>query len=147
MPTSLFGAIEMAPRDPILGVTEAFVADQNPRKVNLGVGVYNDDSGKLPLLECVRQVERELSAKAASRGLAFNGMLAAIAAIPAGDVIVLHACCHNPTGVDPTDEQWTSIITHVRARGLMPVLDLAYQGFGDGIDADASVVRRFAATP
>jgi len=239
MANTLFGAIEMAPRDPILGVTEAFVADQNPRKVNLGVGVYNDDSGKLPLLECVRQVERELSARAASRGylpidgiaaydkasqalvfgfdheliragrivtiqalggtgalkvgadflhktlpnaaawisepswenhralfenagfkvntyryydqdthgLDFNGMLAAIDAIPAGDVIVLHACCHNPTGVDPTDEQWTSIIDRVRARGLMPVLDLAYQGFGDGIDADASVVRRFAAMP
>ena len=77
MATSPFGAIEMAPRDPILGVTEAFVADQNPRKVNLGVGVYNDDSGKLPLLECVRQVERELSAKAASRGyLPIDGIAA-----------------------------------------------------------------------
>src|SRR4051794_22859058 len=77
MPTSLFGAIEMAPKDPILGVTEAFVADQNPNKVNLGVGVYNDDSGKLPLLECVRQVERELSGKAAARGyLPIDGLAA-----------------------------------------------------------------------
>jgi len=239
MPTSLFGAVEMAPRDPILGVTEAFVADPNTNKVNLGVGVYNDDTGKLPLLECVKQVEREMSARAAARnylpidgiaaydkaaqvlvfgadselvrtgrivtiqalggtgalkiaadfirrvspeakvwisdpswenhralfehagfavntyryydaathGLDFAGMMAAIDTIPAGDVIVLHACCHNPTGVDPTDEQWTTIIERVRAKALVPILDLAYQGFGDGIDADASVVRRFAATP
>src|SRR5215207_11173326 len=77
MPTSLFGAIEMAPRDPILGVTEAFVADPNPSKVNLGVGVYNDDSGKLPLLECVKQVERDLSAKAAARNyLPIDGIAA-----------------------------------------------------------------------
>jgi aromatic-amino-acid transaminase len=239
MPTSVFGAVEMAPRDPILGITEAFVADPNPNKVNLGVGVYNDDSGKVPLLECVRHVERELSAKGLARnylpidgiaaydkaaqalvfgadsslirdgrivtvqalggtgalkvaadflrrllpkgkvwisdpswenhralfenagfevgtyryydtdtrGLDFGGMIAAIDAVPAGDVVVLHACCHNPTGVDPTDDQWTTIIEHVRARGLVPILDLAYQGFGDGIDADAAVVRRFAATP
>src|SRR5438874_9925816 len=65
---SLLASVPMAPSDPILGVTEAFVADPNPRKVNLGVGVYNDDSGKVPLLECVRQVERELSAKAPPRG-------------------------------------------------------------------------------
>ncbi|MEP7083519.1 MAG: amino acid aminotransferase [Betaproteobacteria bacterium] len=239
LPTSLFGAIEMAPRDPILGVTEAFVADQNPRKVNLGVGVYNDDSGKLPLLECVKRVERDMTGKAAARGylpidgiaaydkaaqalvfgadseavrsgrivtvqalggtgalkvgadflrrllpdaqvwisdpswenhralfehagfavnnyryydaathgLDFAGMIDAIEAMPAGSVIVLHACCHNPTGVDPTNEQWTTIIERVRDRGLVPFLDLAYQGFGDGTDADASVVRRFAATP
>ncbi|MEP6701601.1 MAG: amino acid aminotransferase [Betaproteobacteria bacterium] len=239
MPTSVFGAIEMAPRDPILGVTEGFVADQNPSKVNLGVGVYNDDSGKLPLLECVRQVEREMSAKsaahgylpidgiaaydkaaqtlvfgadsplipagrvvtvqavggtgalkvaadflrkllptakirisdpswenhralfeqagftvdtyryydAATHGLDFAGMIESIDAMPAGDIIVLHACCHNPTGVDPTDDQWTTIISRVRERGLVPLLDLAYQGFGDGVEADAGVVRRFAATP
>ena len=237
-PASLFEQIPLAPRDPILGVTEAFLADPNPRKVNLGVGVYNDDSGKLPLLECVRQVERELSAKgsarnylpidgiaaydkasqqlvfgmdhelvragrivtiqtlggtgalkvaadflrrllpearvwisdpswenhralfehagfgvetyryydADTRGLDFDGMIGSIEGIPAGDVIVLHACCHNPTGVDPTDEQWTTILERVRERGLVPILDLAYQGFGDGIDADAAVVRRFAAT-
>ena len=74
-------------------------------------------------------------------------MLESIDSMPAGSIIVLHACCHNPTGVDPTDAQWTTIIERVRSRGLMPMLDLAYQGFGDGIDADASVVRRFAATP
>ena len=237
--TSLFDGLEMAPRDPILGVTEAFVADPNPRKVNLGVGVYNDDTGKLPLLECVQRVEREMTSKAASRGylpidgiaaydkasqalvfgadsepvksgrivtvqalggtgalkvaadflrrllpeanvwisdpswenhralfelagfrvdtyryydavtrgLDFAGMLASIDAMPAGAIIVLHACCHNPTGVDPTEAQWTTIIERVREKKLVPILDLAYQGFGDGTDADAAVVQRFAATP
>ncbi|MEP7084489.1 MAG: amino acid aminotransferase [Betaproteobacteria bacterium] len=239
LPTSLFGAIEMAPRDPILGVTEAFVADQNPRKVNLGVGVYNDDTGKLPLLECVKRVEKDMTSKASARGylpiegiaaydkaaqalvfgaasegvrsgrivtvqalggtgalkvgadflrrllpdaqvwisdpswenhralfenagfqvntyryydagthgLDFAGMIESIEAMPAGSIIVLHACCHNPTGVDPIDAQWTTIIERVRDRGLVPILDLAYQGFGDGTEADAGVVRRFAATP
>ena len=239
MPTSLFGALEMAPRDPILGVTEAFNTDPNPCKVNLGVGVYNDDTGKLPLLECVKRVEKEMTAKAASHGylpidgiaaydkatqaLVFGadsepvrsgrivtvqalggtgalkigadflrrllpdaavwisdpswenhralyenagfrvnnyryydagthgldaaGMLEAIDSMPAGSIIVLHACCHNPTGVDPTDAQWTTIIERVRDRGLVPMLDLAYQGFGEGTDTDASVVRRIAATP
>jgi aromatic-amino-acid transaminase len=237
--SSLFGELEMAPRDPILGVTEAYVADPNPKKVNLGVGVYNDDSGKLPLLECVKRVEQQLTEKAAARGylpidgiaaydkasqqmvfgndseiskegrivtvqalggtgalkvaadflrrvvpdavtfisdpswenhralfemagfpvetyryydaatrgLDFGGMLASIDAMPERSVIVLHACCHNPTGVDPTPEQWETIVQHVRARNLVPILDLAYQGFGDGIDADAAVVRRFAETP
>lgn len=239
MPTTLFGAVELAPRDPILGVTEAFNADPNPRKVNLGVGVYNDDSGKLPLLECVKRVERDLTARSAARGylpidgiaaydkatqalvfgadseamragrivtvqalggtgalkvgadflrrllpsaevwisdpswenhralfenagfkvntyryydsathgLDFAGMIESIDAMPPGSIIVLHACCHNPTGVDPTDAQWTTIIDRVRDRGLVPMLDLAYQGFGDGTEADASVVRRFAALP
>ena len=239
METSLFGGLEMAPRDPILGVTEAFVADPNPRKVNLGVGVYNDDSGKLPLLECVKRVEQQLTEKAASRGylpidgiaaydklsqqmvfgtdsevvtagrivtvqalggtgalkvaadflrrvvpnsvvyisdpswenhralfemagfpvetyryydaatrgLDFAGMLASIEAMAEGSIIVLHTCCHNPTGADPTEQQWGTILERVRARNLVPILDLAYQGFGDGIDADAAVVRRFAATP
>ena len=77
MPSSLFGSLEMAPRDPILGITEAFNADQNPRKVNLGAGVYNDDTGKLPLLECVKRVEKEMTAKAAARGyLPIDGLAA-----------------------------------------------------------------------
>jgi aromatic-amino-acid transaminase len=84
---------------------------------------------------------------AATHGLDFDAMLASLAQAPAGAIVVLHACCHNPTGVDPTPEQWDSIIEKVRSRGLVPFLDLAYQGFGDGIDADAAVVRRFAATP
>ena len=74
-------------------------------------------------------------------------MLRSLQDIPHGSIIVLHACCHNPTGVDPSSEQWTQIIDVVRSRGMVPFLDLAYQGFGDGTEADAAVVRRFAATP
>ena len=235
----LLSAIEQAPRDPILGVSEAYAADPNPHKVNLGVGMYYDDAGKLPLLDCVRRAEHEMSAKDAprgylpidgiaaydkavqalvfgadsevvrsgrtvtlqalggtgglkigadflrrfcpnaqvyisepswenhralfegagfavntyayfdpeTRGLDFDGMLASLEGIPHGSILVLHACCHNPTGVDPSPEQWTRIIDIVRSRGIVPFLDLAYQGFGDGTEADAAVVRRFAATP
>jgi aromatic-amino-acid transaminase len=236
---SLLSAVELAPRDPILGVTEAFNADTNPRKVNLGVGVYYDDNGKIPLLECVKQLEHELADKASprgylpidgiaaydktvqalvfgadsdvvksgravtvqalggtgglkigadflrrfapgaqvwisdpswenhralfegagfivnqypyysadTRGLDFDGMCSALDAIPAGSIVVLHACCHNPTGVDPVPAQWTAILEIVRKRSLIPFLDIAYQGFADGIDADGVVVRQFAATP
>ena len=236
---SLFGSVELAPRDPILGVTEAFVADANPQKVNLGVGVYCDDNGKVPLLECVRRAEQLLTEKgaphpylpidgipaydkavramllgedsdivqsgravtvqalggtgglrvgadflkrfaagakvwisdpswenhralfeaagfevgtyayydAATRGLDFDGMLASLAKLPAGAVVVLHACCHNPTGVDPTPEQWQKVLDVVRSRGLVPFLDMAYQGFAEGVVADGAIVRRFAATP
>jgi aromatic-amino-acid transaminase len=235
----LLSAIEMAPRDPILGVTEAFNNDPNPHKVNLGVGVYTDDTGKVPLLECVRRAERTVTERgtphvylpidgiaaydravqkllfgtdselpgtgrvvtvqalggtgalrigadflrlfapgaqvwisdpswenhralfesagfqvnvypyydAATRGLDFTGMIAALERVPAGAIVVLHACCHNPTGVDPSAEQWSRILEVVRARGQVPFLDLAYQGFGENVDADGSVVRRFAATP
>jgi aromatic-amino-acid transaminase len=229
----------MAPRDPILGVTEAFNADPNPNKVNLGVGVYYDDNGKVPLLECVRRAERQLVESApprsylpidglpeydravqalvfgadstarkenriitvqalggtgglkvgadflkridagatvwistpswenhralfesagfevsaypyydaATRGVDFAGMMKTLKELPAGAIVVLHACCHNPTGVDLDATQWTEIIATVRGRGLIPFLDIAYQGFGDGIDQDAAPVRRFADTP
>jgi aromatic-amino-acid transaminase len=217
-------------------VTEVFVADANPRKVNLGVGVYYDENGKVPLLECVRRVEqqqvqagaprpylpidglksydhavqelvfgagasavkekrvvtvqtlggtgglkigadflKQLSPDAqvwisepswenhralfeaagfrvqaypyydpATRGLRFEAMLSALQALPAGSIVVLHSCCHNPTGVDLSQEQWQKVLAVVRARGLVPFLDLAYQGFGDGIDADAYAPRLFA---
>jgi aromatic-amino-acid transaminase len=236
---SLLATVELAPRDPIMGVTEAFNADPNPRKVNLGVGVYCDDTGKVPLLECVKHAEREMTDKASprsylpidgiptydrevcallfgadadvisagravtvqalggtgalkvgadflrrfapgaqvwisdpswenhralfegagftvntypyydapTRGLDFAGMRAALETLPAGSIVLLHACCHNPTGVDPTAAQWGEIISIVRARGLVPFVDLAYQGFGDGLDADGAIVRKFAATP
>ncbi|MBC3884688.1 amino acid aminotransferase [Undibacterium griseum] len=232
----LFSAIEMAPRDPILGITEAYNADQNPAKVNLGVGVYYDDNGKVPLLECVKKAEAILIEKyaprtylpieglaaydravqdlvfgadsavvkekravtaqaiggtgalklgadflkrlapdsevwisdpswenhralfesagfkvnaypyydAATRGVNFAGMLNALQTMPAGSIVLLHACCHNPTGADLTNEQWTQVIEAVTSRGLIPFLDMAYQGFGDGIEADGQVVRRFA---
>jgi aromatic-amino-acid transaminase len=74
----------------------------------------------------------------------FAGMLEALKTMPSGSVVVLHACCHNPTGADLTEDQWTQVIDVVTKRGLIPFLDMAYQGFGDGIDADGKVVRRFA---
>lgn len=232
----LFSAIEMAPRDPILGITEAFNADQNAAKVNLGVGVYYDDNGKVPLLECVKKAEAILMEKfsprtylpieglaaydkavqelvfgadsdvvkekraitaqaiggtgalklgadflqrfsptsevwisdpswenhralfesagfkvnsypyydASTRGVNFAGMLDALKSMPEGSIVLLHACCHNPTGADLTDDQWTQVIEVVSTRNLVPFLDMAYQGFGDGIEADGKVVRRFA---
>jgi aromatic-amino-acid transaminase len=238
MSSSILAAVEMAPRDPILGVTEAFNADPNPNKVNLGVGVYYDDNGKVPLLECVRRAERQLVETApprsylpidglpeydravqalvfgadslgrkenriitvqalggtgglkvgadllrrinpdaqvwisqpswenhralfenagfavnaypyydpATRGLDFIGMMGALGGLPAGTIVVLHACCHNPTGVDLSLGQWDDVIDVVRKRDLVPFLDIAYQGFGDGIEADAEPVRRFAAS-
>ena len=227
----------MAPRDPILGVTEVFVADQNPRKVNLGVGVYYDDAGKVPLLECVKRAEqqrvqsgapksylpidglqaydqavqvlifgagapvladkrvvtvqalggtgglrigadflKQISPDAqvwisepswenhralfeaagfrvqaypyydpATRGIRFDAMLATLEGLPAGAIVVLHSCCHNPTGADLSQEQWQKVLAVVQSRGLVPFLDLAYQGFAEGIDADAYAPRLFAA--
>ena len=235
---SPLASLELAPGDPILGVTEAFVADRNPNKVNLGVGVYYDDNGKVPLLDCVREVESERSASgkpwpylpidglaaydkavqalvfgadsaalkegrivtvqalggtgglklgadflkrllpssevwisdpswenhqaifegagfkvraypyydAKTHGLNFNGMLNALQAMAPGSIVVLHACCHNPTGVDLEQNHWKSVLEVVRARGLVPFLDLAYQGFADGIDADAYAARLFASS-
>jgi len=226
----------MAPSDPILGITEAFVADQNPKKVNLGVGVYTDDKGKVPLLECVRRAESERLKAAPPRnylpidglatydravqellfgqefpaiqekrvvtiqaiggtgglkigadflkritpqsevwisdpswenhrqlfeaagftvrnypyydakthGLDFAGMKNALNSLPASAIVVLHACCHNPTGVDLNAEQWSDVLAIVQHRGLIPFLDLAYQGFADGLDADAHAARLFA---
>ena len=234
--SSLFSAIAMAPRDPILGITEAYNADQNPEKVNLGVGVYYDDNGKVPLLDCVKKAEAGLAEKAAprtylpidglaaydkavqelvfgagsavitekraitvqalggtgalklgadflkrfspdaqvwisdpswenhralfesagftvnnypyydsaTRGVNFGGMLAALKDMPAGAIVLLHACCHNPTGADLTDAQWAEVIQVVTQRGLVPFLDMAYQGFGDGIAEDGKVVGMFA---
>ncbi len=234
--SSILAGVQMAPRDPILGVTEIFNADKNPGKVNLGVGVYYDDNGKVPLLECVRLAEVQLTEKslprsylpidglpaydkavrelvfgadskavkenrvvtvqalggtgglkvgadflrrltpqaqiwisdpswenhralfegagftvntypyydAASHGVNFEAMIGTMKTLPAGSIVVLHACCHNPTGVDLTDDQWTAVIDAVISRGLIPFVDIAYQGFGDGIDADGKVVRRFA---
>jgi aromatic-amino-acid transaminase len=228
---SVLAGVPMAPGDPILGVTEAYVADSNPRKVNLGVGVYYDDSGKIPLLECVRHAEserlkssphrgylpidglaaydaavqtlvfgaesdrivtvqalggtgglkigadflRKLLPEAAvwisepswenhrqlfeaagftvmaypyydpkTRGLDFAGMERKLNELPAGSIVVLHACCHNPTGVDLSREQWARVLEIVRERGLVPFLDLAYQGFAEGLEADAYPARLFA---
>ncbi len=235
---SIFSAVEMAPRDPILGLIEQFNADTNPNKVNLGVGVYFDDNGKLPLLQCVQAAEKAMmdkptargylpidgiaaydaavkalvfgadsepvksarvatvqgiggtgglkigadflkklnpSAKilisdpswenhralftsagftvesyryydAAKRGIDFDGMLADISAAPAGTIILLHACCHNPTGYDITAAQWDQVIAAIKAKALVPFLDMAYQGFGNGILEDGAVIGKFVAS-
>jgi aromatic-amino-acid transaminase len=235
---TLFAAVELAPRDPILGLNEQFNADPNPAKVNLGVGVYFDDNGKLPLLKCVQAAEGQLveahkprgylpidgiaaydkavqglvfgagseilragrvatvqalggtgglklgadflkklnpGAKvlisdpswenhralftnagfavesypyydADKRGVRFDAMLAALNAAPAGTVVVLHACCHNPTGYDITAVQWTQVVEAVKARKLVPFLDMAYQGFGEGIAEDGAAVQQFVAS-
>jgi aromatic-amino-acid transaminase len=235
---SLFTAVEMAPRDPILGLNEQFNADTNPRKVNLGVGVYYDDNGKLPLLECVQAAEKQMmddpkargylpidgiaaydaavknlvfgaesepvkagrvatiqalggtgglkvgadllyklnpNAKvlisdpswenhrgiftqagftveaypyynAAKRGIDFDGMLTALNVAAEGTVVVLHACCHNPTGYDITPAQWDQVIATVKARKLVPFVDMAYQGFGHGIAEDGAVIGKFVAS-
>jgi aromatic-amino-acid transaminase len=234
---SLFNAVEMAPRDPILGLNEQFNADPNPNKVNLGVGVYYDENGKLPLLDCVLAAEKKMmeapkargylpidgiaaydaavqglvfgadsepvkskrvatvqalggtgglkvgadflkkvspKAKvlisdpswenhralftqagfeveaypyynAAKRGIDFDGMLTALDVAPEGTVVVLHACCHNPTGYDLAPAQWDQVIAKVKERKLVPFLDMAYQGFGTGIAEDGAVIQKFVA--
>jgi aromatic-amino-acid transaminase len=234
---SLFSAVELAPRDPILGMTEAFNADPNPAKVNLGVGVYFDEQGKLPILQCVLAAERRLAESpkpkgylpidgipaydravqelvfgaqtaalrdgriatvqslggtgglkvgadflqrlsanaqvlisdpswenhralftqagfevgtypyydAGTRGIRFEAMLAALNVAVPGTVVVLHACCHNPTGCDLDAEQWAQLVTVLKSRRLVPFLDMAYQGFGDGIVEDGAAVQQLLA--
>ena len=235
--TTLFSAVEMEPRDPILGLNEQYNADPNPAKVNLGVGVYFDDQGKLPLLQCVRAAEQAMMEKPAprgylpidgiaaydngvkslvfgadsdvvqsgrvatvqaiggtgalrigadflkkvspnarvlisdpswenhralftqagftvgtyryydadNRGINFAGFLADLQAAPAETIVVLHACCHNPTGYDITPAQWDEVVQVVKSRKLTAFLDMAYQGFGHGIAEDGAVVGKFVA--
>lgn len=232
----LFSGLTLAPRDPILGLNEAFQADPRTTKVNLGVGVYTDENGKLPLLACVREAEarrlqqspargyqpiegpagyntavqqqlfgtqhavvtekRAVTVEAlggtgalkvgadllrrmlpgakvaisdpswenhraifemagfevgtypyylpATRGLDFDGMVAGLQALDAGTIVVLHACCHNPTGVDLSTAQWKQVVQIIGERQLVPFLDMAYQGFGDGLEPDAAAVRMMA---
>jgi aromatic-amino-acid transaminase len=231
----LFSAVELAPRDPILGLNEQFAVDTNPHKVNLGVGMYYDENGRLPLLKCVAAAEQAIVEAHAARGylpidgiadydqaaqrlafgdaspavadkriatvqalggtgalkvaadfllrlqpqakvlisdpswenhralftqagfevasypyfdpathgVRFEAMLAALNAVAVGTVVVLHACCHNPTGCDLDAEQWGQVIASARSRAWIPVLDMAYQGFGEGLNGDAAAVRRF----
>ena len=233
---SLFSAVELAPRDPILGLNEAFNADTRTHKVNLGVGVYCNEEGRIPLLRAVIEAETQRAAQHASRGylpidgivaydqavqkLLFGadspllaagrvvttqsvggtgalkigadflkqlspnatvaisdpswenhralfetagfpvknyryydaathdvnraGMLEDLNALPSGSIVVLHACCHNPTGVDLTPADWNNVLEVVKAKGHIPFLDMAYQGFGQGIAEDAAAVRLFA---
>ena len=235
---SLFSAVEMAPRDPILGLSEQFIADPNPAKVNLGVGVYFDEHGKLPVLACVAAAEQQLAGgaktkgylpidgiaaydravqalafgagsmavadgrvatvqslggtgglkvgadflkrlspgaavlisdpswenhralftqagfavaaypyyDAATRGVRLDAMLQTLRTAAPGTVVVLHACCHNPTGCDLSPGQWSQVVAACQAHQLVPFLDMAYQGFGDGIAQDGAVVQQFLAS-
>jgi len=238
MSPSIFSAVELAPRDPILGLNEAFAEDPRPTKVNLGVGVYFDENGKLPLPAAVKAAEKarlealpprgyqpiegppayaqavqglvfgagsdvlqagrvvtiqalggtgalrlgadflkRLSPEArvyisdpswenhralfeaarftvesypyydpAVRGVNFKAMHAFLGKLEPGAIVVLHACCHNPTGADLSEAQWEEVVEVCRARRLVPFLDMAYQGFADGLDADAFAVRLFASS-
>jgi len=233
---SLFAQVDLAPRDPILGLNEAFATDTRADKVNLGVGVYYDENGKLPLLKCIKAAEEERTAQSlakgyqpiegaaaynkavqqmifgaghpllaqdrvvtiealggtgalkvgadylrqllphaavaisdpswenhralfeaagfavhnyryydpSSRGVDFAGMIASLKALPAQTIVVLHACCHNPTGADLTDSQWNEVVSVCATRNLVPFLDMAYQGFGHGLHEDAAALRKFA---
>jgi aromatic-amino-acid transaminase len=236
---SLFSSVEMAPRDPILGLNEQFAKDTHPNKCNLGVGVYFDDAGKVPLLRCVQAAEQAMVDAPAARnylpidgiaaydsavkglvfgsdsepvqsgrvatvqavggtgglkigadflkklnpaakvlisdpswenhralftnagfvvesypyfdptangglgGVNFAGMIAALQAAPAGTIVLLHACCHNPTGYDITAAQWDEVVAAVKAAGLTAFLDMAYQGFGQGLKEDGIAVQKF----
>jgi aromatic-amino-acid transaminase len=233
---NLFSSVQLAPKDPIFGLTEAYNADQRPSKVNLGVGVYYTDEGKVPLLRAVLEAEKEVVAKEAprayipiegpnpynsavqnllfgkdsaliqagrvvtaeclggtgalrvggdfvkrleptakaaisspswenhrgifeaagydvleytyfdpkTRGVDFDGMVKSLESFPAKTLVILHACCHNPTGADLTKDQWQTIISICQQKQLIPFLDIAYQGFADGIEEDGAAVRMFA---
>ena len=226
-----FSSISTAPPDPILGLTEAFLADQRSDKMNLSVGVYKDASGQTPVLDCVKEAERRLLETEKTKGylpidgmpeyraavqrmvfgetvsaerittlqspggtgalrvaasflssqmpplkvwasnptwanhhavfeseglpiesyrylaadrttLDFEGMIEDLTSkAQRGDAILLHACCHNPTGVDPSADQWESIAKVLSDRGLLPLIDFAYQGFGHGIREDAESIE------
>ena len=233
---SMFSHLDPYAGDPILSLNEAFQKDPRTNKVNLSIGIYFDDEGRIPVLDCVRQAEAQMLAEsgpksylaiegaapmrsavqhllfgadheavtsgriatlqtvgssgglrvgadfihrwlpdsqlwvsdptwdnhramfegagitvhtypyydAATGGLKFDQMLATLQTLPARSVVLLHACCHNPTGVDLTHQQWSQLVPVLKARQLLPYLDLAYQGYGDGIEEDAFAVRALA---
>uniref|UniRef100_A0AAZ3PFV5 Aspartate aminotransferase n=1 Tax=Oncorhynchus tshawytscha TaxID=74940 RepID=A0AAZ3PFV5_ONCTS len=215
--SSWWSEVQMGPPDPILGVSEAYKRDTNPKKMNLGVGAYRDDQGKPYVLSCVRKAEAQIAAKKLDKeylaigglgdftkacaklalgdnneviksgrsrfhteardvylpkpswgnhtpifrdagmqlkaytyydpktcGFDFQGALNDISKIPEKSIIMLHACAHNPTGVDPRPEQWKEIANLVKKRNLLVFFDMAYQGFASGdIDRDAWAVRYF----
>ena len=234
----MFTHVEPFAGDPILSLNEDFQLDPRPHKINLSIGIYFDDAGRIPVLESVRRAEAMLLERggpkpylpiegaanlraavqrllfgagheaiasgrvatlqsvgssgglkvgadfikrwfpasevwvsdptwdnhrsmfegagiavhtypyydAATGALAFDAMLATLRTLPAQSIVLLHACCHNPTGVDLTRAQWDALIPVLRERGLIPYLDLAYQGFGEGIEADAYAARALAAS-
>jgi aspartate aminotransferase/aromatic-amino-acid transaminase len=230
--------IETAPADAILGLNEAFKNDENPRKVNLGVGVYKDEDGNTPILKCVKAAEKRLlnreatksylpitgdpayaaevqkllfgetseviaSGRAATahapggtgalrvgsellkkfrpeatvwisaptwanhkgifinagfelgeydyydaetKAVDFEALVASLQKVPAGDIVLLHGCCHNPSGVDLSPVQWKKIAALGREKGWIPFIDFAYQGFGEGVEEDRCAIEEFAAT-
>ena len=234
---SIFQHIEAYAGDPILSLNEEFQKDPRPNKINLSIGIYFDDDGRIPVLDCVRRAEAQLLEKGGAKpylpiegdpdfrravqvllfgagspvvaegrvatlqtvgssaalkvgadfikrwfpesgvwvsdptcdnhramfegagvkvssypyydpatgGVRFDAMLEALSALPARSVVLLHACCHNPTGVDLTPAQWERLIPVLKARELLPFLDIAYQGYGDGIEEDAFAIRALAA--
>lgn len=230
-----FETMEYYPGDPILGLTDLFAADQRANKVNLGVGIYLDELGRLPLPQCVHVAEERIADQATPRGyipitglpafveqarrvvfgdeadvsrvasvqtlggsgalkeaadflhamlgatrvvvsdpswanhqaiweqagyevgqyryhdrenhaIDFDGMLEDLRGEKAGTVVILHACCHNPTGYDLTREQWQQVVDVCHEQGLIAYLDMAYQGFADGLDEDRFAVDRFLAS-
>ena len=233
----MFEHVEPFAGDPILSLNEEFQKDPRPGKINLSIGIYFDDAGRIPVLESARLAEQRHVAKggakpylpiegaanfraavqallygaeheavksgrvatiqtvgssgglkvgadfiarwfpgsevwvsdptwdnhrsmfegaglkvhtypyydAATGGLRFDAMLDAIRTLPEKSIVLLHACCHNPTGVDLSRAQWDALIPVLKQRRLLPYLDLAYQGFGDGIEQDAYAVRALAA--
>ena len=234
----MFKHLDAYAGDPILSLNEAFHADPRPHKVNLSIGIYFDDQGRIPVLDCVRQAEAQMLAESGPKpylpiegsaamrtavqgllfgpgheavksgriatlqtigssgglkvgadfiarwlpgsavwvsdpswdnhramfegaglavhsypyydpetgGLRFDAMLAAISALPPRSVVLLHACCHNPTGVDLTRAQWQVLLPVLQRRNLLPYLDIAYQGYGDGIEDDADAIRLLASS-
>ena len=230
----MFHHVDAYAGDPILSLNEAFQKDTRAGKINLSIGIYFDDDGKIPMLDSVRKAELQVVAEAGARpylpmegaanfrsavqkllfgdgnpvlertvtiqsvgssgglkvgadfikryfpdsaiyvsdptwdnhravfegsgievrtypyydaatgGVRFADMLAALQALPAKSVVLMHACCHNPTGVDLTPLQWDELIPVLKERDLLPFLDLAYQGYGDGINEDAFAVRAMA---
>ena len=222
--------------DPILSLNEDFQKDPRPNKINLSIGIYFDDAGRIPVMDSVKRAEQLVVARGGPKpylpiegaanfrgavqqllfganheavtsgriatiqsvgssgglkvgadfiasyfkgsqvwvsdptwdnhrsmfegaglqvntypyydpvtgGLKFAQMLETLRGLPARSIVLLHACCHNPTGVDLTRAQWDQLIPVLRERELLPYLDLAYQGFGDGIEADAYAARALA---
>lgn len=234
---ALFSDVALAPRDPILGLADVFKADPNPNKVDLTIGVYTDEAGKIPVLKSVARVQDQLAQEhqpkgylpidglasynrhvqalyfgaheavssgriatvqslggtgalklgadflytlvpdaavlisdptwanhhaifkgagfknvgtypyydAIAKGVKFDALMEALRQARPNSIVVLHACCHNPTGYDMTSEQWDAVLAVVQKNGLIPFLDIAYQGFGDGFEQDGFVVQKLLA--
>jgi aspartate aminotransferase len=231
----MFSSLTALPTDPILGLMAAFNNDNNPKKIDLGVGVYKDEAGNTPILKCVKKAEQFRLANETSksyvglagdlgfnqkikellfgehdviaqnrartvqtpggtgalrvgaeflkrcnsettiwvsaptwanhialfeasglkvkeypyydyesRGLLFDDMIATLSEVKAGDVVLLHACCHNPSGMDLNQEQWHKVADLAAQNGFTPMIDIAYQGFGSGLDEDAMGLRIMA---